>query len=169
MPPTAVPSATLPTSDHTPPPPAARPRAARAAGALLWAAQLVLAALFLFGGGTKLVMPIAALTQQSPIPGTIIRLVGVLEVLGALGLVLPGVLRVRTELTPLAALALAVLMVGATGATLAGPQAASAPIPVAVGLAALAVAYWRRSWALGLVKGPSPYPAVPASSSKMRA
>lgn len=159
MPPTTVPPAMLPTSDHTAPPTAARPRAERAAGALLWAVQLVLAALFLFAGGMKLVMPIAALTQQSPMPGTIIRLVGALEVLGALGLVLPGVLRVRAELTPVAAAALAVLMVGATGATLAGPQLASAPIPVAVGLAALAVAYWRRSWALPSAKAYLPAPA----------
>ena len=139
--------------------PAARPRRDRARSALLWAAQGVLAALFLFAGGMKLVMPIAALTQQSPLPGWLLRLVGVLEVLGALGLVLPGALRTRTELTPLAAAGLAVLMVGATGATLASPQAASAPIPVAVGVVALVVAYCRRSWALAPARASASTPA----------
>ena len=139
--------APAPTITHAATESAARPLAARARGALLWAAQAVLAALFLFAGGMKLVMPIAALTQQMPLPGWLLRLVGVREVLGALGLVLPGALRTRTELTPLAAAGLAILMVGASGATIAGPQAASAPIPVAVGLLALVVAYGRRSWA----------------------
>jgi hypothetical protein len=134
---------------HAPTPTRARGgRGVRARRALLWTAQGLLAALFLFAGGMKLVTPIAVLTAQTPLPGALIRLVGVIEVLGALGLVLPGALRVRTALTPWAAAGLAVLMVGATGATLASPQAASAPIPVVVGLAAAAVAYSRRSWAL---------------------
>ena len=35
----------------------------------LWVLQTLLAALFIFAGGMKLVMPIAVLTQQAPIPG----------------------------------------------------------------------------------------------------
>ena len=138
-------------------------RGGRAGNALLWTVQALLAALFLFAGGTKLVMPIAALTQQSPLPGWLIRVVGVVEVLGALGLVLPGALRIRAWLTPVAAAGLAILMVGATAATLATPQQASAaPIPMVVGLVALAVAYGRRAWALPLIV---PDVHVPARAS----
>ena len=63
--------------------------------------------------------------------------------LGALGLVLPGVLRFRPSLTPPAATGLAILMVRATGVTIARPQAATAPVPMIVGLFALGVAYGR--------------------------
>jgi hypothetical protein len=114
---------------------------------LLWAVQGVLAALFLFAGGMKLVLPIAALTAQSPLPGAFVRGVGVLEVLGALGLVLPGLFRVRGELTALAAGGLLLLMCGAVGTTLASPSSAGTPamaiIPAAVGALAAVVAYWR--------------------------
>ena len=114
----------------------------RKAGAVLWTLQALLAALFLFAGGMKLVMPLAALTAQTPMPGAFIRLVGVLEVAGALGLVLPGMLRWRTALTPLAAVGLVLVMCGAVGATLASGQAGVA-VPVAVGCLLAAVAYGR--------------------------
>jgi hypothetical protein len=48
------------------------------------------------------------------------RFIGVAEVLGAIGLILPGLLRIRPDLTPLATAGLAVLMIGATVITLVG-------------------------------------------------
>src|SRR5712692_9135189 len=60
----------------------------------LWIVQGVLALLFLFAGGMKLVMPIEALTEQMPLPGAFVRSIGVAEVLGAMGLILPGLLRI---------------------------------------------------------------------------
>jgi hypothetical protein len=129
---------------HAAPQPPRRPRAVHVA---LWAAQVLLAALFLFAGGMKLVLPIAALTAQSPLPGAFIRLVGVLEVLGALGLVLPGIMHLRPGLTTLAAGGLVLLMCGAVGATMASPATAGSPaaivVPVVVGTLAAAVAYGR--------------------------
>ncbi len=122
-------------------------RRAPAAHLALWAVQGVLAALFLFGGGTKLVLPAAVLTAQSPLPVVFLRAVGVLEVLGALGLVLPGLLRRRAELTALAAGGLLLLMCGAVGATMASPATAGNPamalVPAVVGALAAAVAYGR--------------------------
>jgi hypothetical protein len=69
----------------------------------LWIVQGLLALIFLFAGGVKLVLPIEALTKQMSLPGPFVRFIGVAEVLGALGLVLPGLLRIRPGLTPLAA------------------------------------------------------------------
>ena len=108
----------------------------------LWIVQVVLAGLFLFAGGMKLVAPIEMLTAQLPLPGVFVRFIGVCEVLGALGLVLPGLLRIRTDLTPLAARGLVILMVGATMFT-PPDQLPTAIIPVAVGLLAASIAIGR--------------------------
>ena len=111
---------------------------------LLWTVQGLLALLFLFAGVSKLVMPLAAM-QQGPIalPGWFLRSLGVAEVLGALGLVLPGLFRVRQALTPLAAAGLVAIMIGATVITAAGMGLAPAVFPFAVGVLALSVAYGR--------------------------
>ena len=115
----------------------------RRIGVALWIVQGLLTALFLFAGGMKLVMPIAALTAQTPLPGVFIRFIGVLEVVGALGLVLPALLRLRPSLTPLAAAGLVIVMAGAVGATLTTGPATTAIVPVVVGLFLACVAYGR--------------------------
>ena len=66
----------------------------------LWSVQGLLTLLFLFAGGMKLVLPLEALTAQMPLPGLFVRFIGVAEVLGALGLILPALLRIRPGLTP---------------------------------------------------------------------
>jgi uncharacterized membrane protein YphA (DoxX/SURF4 family) len=109
----------------------------------LWIVQGLLALLFLFAGGMKLVMPIEALTEQTPLPGLFMRFIGVAEVLGAIGLILPGLLRIRQGLTPLAAAGLVIIMIGATVLTLAGGEVAMALIPLVVGLLSAFVAYGR--------------------------
>ncbi|MGH8650481.1 MAG: DoxX family protein, partial [Burkholderiales bacterium] len=87
---------------------------------VLWIVQALLALLFLFAGGMKLVLPIEEMTKEMPMPGLFLRFIGVAEVLGALGLILPGLLRIRPGLTPLAAAGLLIIMIGATVITLAG-------------------------------------------------
>jgi len=109
----------------------------------LWIAQGLLAALFLFAGGMKLVLPFAELTRQMPLPGLFMRFIGVAEVLGAIGLILPGLLRIRPGLTPLAAAGLVIIMIGATVVTLTGGSVAMALIPLVVGLLSAFVAYGR--------------------------
>jgi hypothetical protein len=111
----------------------------------LWTIQGLLALLFVFAGGMKLVMPIEVLTEQSQLPALFVRFVGVAEVLGGLGLILPGLLRIRPRLTALAAIELAHVMVGATVLTLASGDVTAALLPLLVGcLAALvAVGRWR--------------------------
>ena len=109
----------------------------------LWIVQGLLAIIFLFSGGMKLVLPLEAMTGPIPVPGLFLRFIGVAEVLGAIGLILPGVLRIRPGLTPLAAAGLVIIMIGATVLTLAGGAVALALIPLVVGVLAAFVAYGR--------------------------
>ena len=109
----------------------------------LWTVQGTLAALFLFAGTVKLVLPVEALAGPVALPGLFLRFIGVCEVLGAVGLVLPQALRIHSELTPLAALGLVIIMAGATVVTIVGGGAASALIPFVVGLLAATITYAR--------------------------
>jgi hypothetical protein len=68
----------------------------------------------------------------------------VAEVLGAIGLILPGLLGIRPGLTPFAAAGLVIIMIGATVVTLAGGDVALALIPLVVGLLSAFVAYGGR-------------------------
>jgi hypothetical protein len=109
----------------------------------LWIVQGLLAGLFLFAGVMKLVLPIEAMTEQVAMPGLFLRFIGVAETIGALGLILPGLLRIRPSLTPLAAGGLVLIMCGAVGATMAVMDATQALFPFVVGLLAASVAYGR--------------------------
>ncbi len=120
---------------------------------LLWVIQILLALLFLFAGGTKLIwsmedMQEMASPDQVQLPELFIRFIGVVEVLGALGLVLPGIFRIRRGLTALAATGLAIIMVGAVIITIAGggppiTRIAMAITPLIVGVLCAFVAYGR--------------------------
>lgn len=114
----------------------------------LWIIQGLLALLFLFAGSMKLIVPIEMLTAQMPLPlpGLFLQFIGVAEVAGAIGLILPGLLRIRPILTPLAACGLLIIMVGATVVTLAGGEVVPALLPLVMGLLCAFVAYGRRSW-----------------------
>jgi len=109
----------------------------------LWVIQGLLAALFLFSGVTKLILPIEEMTRQIALPGLFLRFIGVCEILGALGLILPGIFRVRTGLTPVAAAALVIIMIGATVVNLMAGQRVAALITLVVGLLLAFVAYNR--------------------------
>ena len=111
----------------------------------LWIIQVLLALLFLFAGAMKLIMPIEEMTKQMPvaIPGLFLRFIGVCEVLGGLGLILPGLLRIKTWLTPLAAVSLVILMIGAMAFSFMIGVTAAIPALV-TGLLAAFVAYGRR-------------------------
>jgi hypothetical protein len=110
----------------------------------LWIIQILLALLFLFTGGVKLIMPIEEMTKQMPmaIPGLFLRFLGACEVLGALGLILPGLLHIKAWLTPLAAAGLVILMIGATAFSLK-IGVTTAIMPLVTGLLAAFVAYGR--------------------------
>src|SRR4051794_15476490 len=101
--------------------------------ALLWTVQGLLAALFLFAGVMKVITPVDVLAKQSGMPGPFLLFIGVAELAGGLGLILPGVTRVWQHLTSLAAAGLVIIMTGATVLTLQTPQPATALIPAVVG------------------------------------
>src|SRR5919202_4541883 len=99
---------------------------------VLWTVQTLLCLLFLFTGGMKLILSIEELTAQLPLPGWFVRFIGLAEVLGALGLILPGLTRIRPWLTPLAAAGLVIIMIGATVTTLVTMDPALALTPFVV-------------------------------------
>ncbi len=115
---------------------------------VLWIVQVLVALTFLFAGSSKLMMPLEALLAQMqlPLPGLFVRFLGVAEVAGALGLLLPGLLRIQRKLTPLAACGLLLIMLGATVVTLLGGGGAEALLPVVIGLLCVAVVIGRRNW-----------------------
>jgi len=109
----------------------------------LWTVQVLLALLFLFTGGMKLVLPLDKLTGPVALPGWFTRFIGVAEVLGAVGLILPSLLRISPWLTPLAALGLILVLIGAIWVTLAGGMTGAALFTLVVGLLLAFVAYGR--------------------------
>jgi len=110
----------------------------------LWVVQVLLALLFLFAGISKFVMPPAEMTKQMPsMPINFLYFIGVCETLGGLGMVLPGLLRIKTGLTPLAAAGLVIIMIGAVVVSYMTMGAAGIPMPLIAGLLAAFVAYGR--------------------------
>ena len=124
---------------------------------VLWVIQVLLALLFLWAGGMKLVLPLDKLTGPVALPGAFLRFIGVAEALGGLGLILPGLLRIRPILTAWAAAGLVIIMIGAVAVTVMGGGIGLAAIPLVVGLLAAFIAYGR--WRL------APLPARQSSKS----
>ena len=111
----------------------------------LWIVQILLAAMFLLAGVPKLVMSAAQMTAPGPIqlPVAFIRFIGVCEILGAIGMILPGLTGIRPGLTPLGAGGLVIIMIGATVVNIVNGMAVVA-IPTAVlGLMAAYVVWGR--------------------------
>jgi hypothetical protein len=129
----------------------------------LWIVQALLAVLFLFAGGMKLVMPIEELTKQMPLtlPGWFIRFIGVVELLGGIGVILPWVTGIRPGLTPLAAAGLVLVMIGAVGYGLLAGDVVATLLPLVTGIFAAFVAYGR--WRLVPQPGASRPPVLQPS------
>jgi hypothetical protein len=111
----------------------------------LWAIQILLALLFLLAGGAKFVIPVDQMIRGMPAAlasGSFIHFIGICEVLGGLGLVLPGLLRIKPGLTPLAASGLVIIMIGAAAISI--PQGVAMVVfPLLTGILAAFVAYGR--------------------------
>ena len=119
--------------------------------AILWVVQVILSVLFLFAGGTKLILSTEQMEKMSPpnaihLPGSLLKLIGVLEVLGAFGLILPGLTKIKRNLTPLAAVGLLIIMIGAVVITVMGLGVRDTIVPLITGLLCALVAYGRRDW-----------------------
>src|SRR5688572_16471452 len=85
----------------------------------IWIVQVLLAVAFALAGASKLMQPYDALTKRmawvTDLPVAAIRVIGALELAGAIGLILPGLTGIMPWLTPLAAVGLGLTMVGAMG------------------------------------------------------
>ena len=113
----------------------------------LWIAQLVLFLVFAATGFVKLTLPIAQLAPVmswvADAPPALVRFIGVAELAGAVGVLLPALTRVHPALTPLAALGLAIVMGLATAANLASGELAHAAVSFPLGALAAFVAWGR--------------------------
>lgn len=89
----------------------ARPKALHI---VLWVAQGILASAFLMAGFMKITQPIDKLSAMmsfvTDVSPALVRFIGVSEVLGAIGLIIPAALRVKPRLTTYAALGLLAVM-----------------------------------------------------------
>ena len=128
----------------------------------LWIVQGLLALFFaLASSAPKLFLPPEMLPPLPiPLPRALILFIGVAEMLGALGLVLPGLLRIRPELTPLAAAGLVLVTIGATVYQLAADEPGNAMFAVVIGLLCAFVAYGRWKLAPHRGRGSSRAPAL---------
>ncbi|MFI5164180.1 MAG: DoxX family protein [Bacteroidia bacterium] len=81
----------------------------------LWIAQSILAVLFLMTGVIKFTTSIEAQQSQMEwakhVSGGLIYFVAIVEIFGAIGLLLPSILKIKPQLTPWAAIGLALVMV----------------------------------------------------------
>lgn len=113
----------------------------------LWIAQSMLALAFVAAGLMKLTTPYEALVTQmtwaAHVPAAGVMLIGVLEILGAVGLILPSLSRVKPSLTPLAAAGLVTTMVFAAGLHIAIGEGMSIAPNLALGGLAAFVAWGR--------------------------
>jgi len=87
----------------------------KALNIILWIAQIILAGMFIMAGFMKSITPIEQLSASLPwtkdVPVGLVRFIGISEFLGALGLILPSLLRIKPILTPVAALGINAIMV----------------------------------------------------------
>jgi putative oxidoreductase len=113
----------------------------------LWAAQGLLACMFIMAGYMKTTTPISLLSASLPwageIPEWLVRFIGASELLGALGLLLPSLLRIRPILTPLAASGIVCIMLMASVFHLVKNEFPSVGFTLLLGLAAAFIAWGR--------------------------
>jgi uncharacterized membrane protein len=116
---------------------------------VLWVAAAVLALAFLFAGGAKLLQSKAQLASNPRMAWTAdfsegaIKLIGAAEVLGAIGLILPALTGIAPVLVPMAALGLALMMIGAIVAHVRRHEYPQVIGPIVLMLVALFVAWGR--------------------------
>ena len=110
--------------------------------------QIVLAFAFGAAGLMKLTQPIEALAASMPwvsaVPSALVRSIGLAELAGALGLILPWLTRIKPQLISLAAIGLILVMVLASAFHLSRGEAGAVPVNVVLAALAAFVA-WGRS------------------------
>ena len=113
----------------------------------LWIAQVLLAAILIWAAGMKLFQPIEELAMMWPWTGQVspalVKLTGIIDILGALGLILPSLLRIKPNLTPIAAIGVIALMVCASIFHIVRGEAAAIGVNIVFALVAGFIAWGR--------------------------
>jgi putative oxidoreductase len=113
----------------------------------IWIVQGLLALLFLAAGLMKATRPIDVLASQMPgiqaLPVRLVRFIGLAEILGGIGLILPMLTGVQPWLTPVAALGVILLMLLAAIFNVSHRETPRIGVNVALGMLAAFVAYGR--------------------------
>jgi uncharacterized membrane protein YphA (DoxX/SURF4 family) len=112
---------------------------------VVWIVQVLLAAIFALHGVALISPPepMKVIFDALPFPREFMMAIGVLEVLGAIGLILPWALRIQPKLTPLAATGLTIIMIGAVMTHLLRGEVAQTIPTLIITLLAAFVAYAR--------------------------
>lgn len=109
--------------------------------------QSLLAAMFLMAGANKLFQSISELSKMLPwvteVPEGLVRFIGISELLGGLGLLLPSIFRIKPILTPIAAIGLSVVMLLATFFHISKGEASVIAMPIVFMAMAVFVAWGR--------------------------
>lgn len=110
-----------------------------------WIVAGVLALVYVFAGGTKLVRPKDALASSgmawaADFPAGVVKLIGALEVLGAIGMILPPLTGIAPILAPIAAIGLVLVQIGAMVVHVRRGEAKALPVNIVLALLAVAAA-----------------------------
>jgi uncharacterized membrane protein YphA (DoxX/SURF4 family) len=122
-------------------------RTSKALNIALWTAQVVLFVAFGMAGVMKSTMPVEQLSQNMAwvprfSPG-VVRFIGISELCGAIGVLVPSITRIAPPVTPLAALGLTAVMILAAGHHAMNNEAGVIPIPLFLGVLAAFVGWGR--------------------------
>ena len=113
----------------------------------LWVAQILLTGLLVWAGLMKLLLPIEKLSAKFPwtgqVPLFLVKFTGMIDLLGAIGLILPSLLRIQPKLTPFAASGLIILMICASVFHISRGEASGIGLNIVFGFIALFVAWGR--------------------------
>jgi putative oxidoreductase len=115
---------------------------------VLWMVQVILAGMFLMAGFMKTTMPLDQLAVSLPWVSALphlVRFIGISEFLGALGLLLPSLLRIKPVLTPVAALGIIAVMLMATVFHITRGEYSAVVFTMTLALGALFIAWGRFS------------------------
>jgi uncharacterized membrane protein len=110
----------------------------------LWVIQALVAAAFLLAGALKAFQPLETLTKRYvSLSPPLVRFIGVAEILGGLGLILPMLTGIVPALTIAAAVGLVLIMVLAAIYHLRRGEFSRAPTSIVLGILAVVVVYGR--------------------------
>lgn len=114
----------------------------------LWVVQTIVGVPFVLFGGMKVSQPIAQLSAMMPwtgqLPEHVVRSLGVVDIAGGLGLLLPGLIGIKPDLTRAAAIGVIALQLCATVFHLSRGEAGMVPLNI-VFIALVGFILWGRS------------------------